>query len=176
MFRYVIIISIVTFLWIPGISPAESDNYRAEYETTIEASIDDVWYAFTTAEGLAGWIAPLVEIDFTVGGKMQTNYNPEGKIGDPSTIENTILSFDPKRMLSLKATKFPEGFPFVEAGRKLWSVFYFEELSPTETKIRIVGLGYTDDEPSQKLREFFEASNADLIVKLEASLQARETE
>ena len=101
------------------------------------------------------WLAPLVEIDFAIGGKIRSNYNPNGKIGDATTIENTILSFDPKRMISLRPTKFPVGFPFVEAAKKEWTVFYFQKISSTRTKVTLVGLGYTDDEQSRKLREFF---------------------
>ena len=42
------------------------------------------------------------DVDLKVGGKMLTHYDPKGRIGDPDTIENTILSFEPKRMLSIK--------------------------------------------------------------------------
>lgn len=152
-----------------GIAPT-ADNSRSVYETEINAGIDDVWTAFSTNEGLRSWMAPLVEIDLIVGGLIKANYNPDGKIGDENTIENTILAYDPKRMLSLKATKFPKGFPFVEAAKESWSVFYFSEISPAQTKITIVGLGYTDDEQSQKMHSFFEAANKYSMDKLNESL------
>ena len=81
-------------------------------EAIIDAPIQRVWAAFTTADGLKSWMVPHAQIDLRVGGKMLTNYNPAGAIGDPETIENTILSFEPLRMLSIKATKAPESFPF----------------------------------------------------------------
>ena len=59
--------------------------------------------------------------------------DPAGEIGDPGTIVNTILAYDPKRMLALKATGYPEGFPFAEAAKATWSVFYFEPASETTT-------------------------------------------
>ncbi len=96
-------------------SVVAADNNRVVYETEIDADIDAVWNAFTTNDGLQKWMASLVEIEFAVGGKMKSNYNAKGKIGDETTIENTILSFDPMRMLSLKATGFPKGFPFEDA-------------------------------------------------------------
>ena len=123
-----------------------ADSNRVVYETEIDADIDAVWNAFTTNDGLQTWMAPLVEIELAVGGKMKSNYNANGRIGDETTIENTILSFDPMRMLSLKATGFPKGFPFEDAAKATWSVFYFTELSSSRTKITVVGLGYTDDE------------------------------
>ncbi len=157
--------------WSACSMTAVADDHRAVYETEIDADIDAVWKAFTTSEGLRQWMAPLVEIDLAVGGKMRANYNPAGKIGDATTIENTILSFDPKRMLSLKATGFPEGFPFVEAAKATWSVFYFSKLPSGRTKITVVGLGYTDDAQSRKMRSFFAAANKYSLDKLNEALQ-----
>jgi len=59
------------------------------------------------------------------------------KLGDVTTIENTILCYDPKRMLSIKATAFPEGFEFVDAAKETWSIFYFAKVSDSKTKITV---------------------------------------
>ena len=147
-------------------SDLRAENGREILEVEIDANIDDVWRAFTTTEGLKTWAAPLVEIDFRVGGKWRANYNEAGELGDETTIENTILSYDPKRMLSLKATKFPEGFPFIEAAKNTWSVFYFAAVSESRTKVTVVGLGYTDDEQSQRMRAFFALANKQPLDKL----------
>ena len=72
-------------------SVAIADDHRVVYETEIDADIDAVWNAFTTNDGLQSWMAPLVEIELVVGGKMKANYNAKGRIGDDTTIENTIL-------------------------------------------------------------------------------------
>lgn len=151
-------------------SIASADGNRVVYETEIDADIDAVWSAFTTNAGLKTWMAPLVEIELAVGGTMKANYNSKGKIGDATTIENTILSFDPKRMLSLKATVFPKGFPFEDAAKATWSVFYFSELPSSRTKITVVGLGYTDDEQSKKMRSFFATANKHSLDKLNEAL------
>jgi uncharacterized protein YndB with AHSA1/START domain len=144
---------------------------REVFEVEIDASIDDVWHAFTTTEGLQSWVAPLSDIDLKVGGKWRANYKADGVLGDPSTIENTILSYDPKKMLSLKATGFPEGFEFVDAAKETWSVFYFEALSEQKTKITVVGLGYNDTVQSQKMRAFFAAANQYSMDQLSAALK-----
>ena len=170
MFRRVILLSAALFSLVL-ICPVVADDDRAVYETEIDADIDAVWEAFTTQEGLRSWMAPLVEIDLAVGGKMRANYNPEGEIGDSTTIENTILCFDPRRMLSLKVAKFPEGFPFEEAAKETWSVFYFEALPSSRTKITVVGLGYTDSEDSQRMRGFFATANQHSLDKLNEVLK-----
>jgi uncharacterized protein YndB with AHSA1/START domain len=150
--------------------PVLADETREVFEIEIDAGVDAVWEAFTTTPGIKSWVAPLAEIDFRVGGKWRANYNAEGKLGDPTTIENTILAYDPKRMISLKATTFPEGFPFVEAARETWTVFYFAPVTTSRTKITVVGLGYTDSEQSQEMRSFFEEANEYSLKELEKAL------
>lgn len=153
-----------------GPRPVHADS-REVIETEVDAAIDEVWSAFTTTAGLKRWCAPLVEIDFKVGGKMRANYDSEGVLGDVNTIENTILSFDPRRMLSLKATKAPAGFPFPNAIKEVWTVLYFEETAPGKTRITLVGLGYTDTEESRKMRGFFEVANQYEFNKLKESFR-----
>jgi len=154
-------------------SIAVAQERREVFEVEIDASIDDIWDAFTTTEGIKSWVAPLAEVDFKVGGKWRANYNKDGKLGDASTIENTILCYDPKRMISLKATGFPENFPFKEAAKDTWSIFYFEPVSKTRTKITVVGLGYNDTPQSKKMRAFFETANKYSIDKLSAALKKK---
>lgn len=163
------ILSFVAVLAFTSVAMAE--EAREVFEAEIDAGVDDVWAAFTTTEGMKSWVAPLADIDFKVGGKWRANYNKEGKLGDASTIENTILCYDPKRMISLKATGFPESFPFKEAAKETWSVFYFEPVSDTKTKITIVGLGYNDTEQSKKMRSYFKTANKYSLDQLIAALK-----
>ena len=142
------------------------------HEGIIHASVDDVWAAFTTKDGLESWMVAHAEIDLRIDGKMRTNYQADGAIGDSNTIENTILSFDPKRMLSIKATKPPANFPFKSAIKSTWSVMYFDALSPKRTRLRIIGLGYGTDEEATKMRAFFEMGNAWTISKLQEKFPA----
>ena len=151
-----------------ALAVAEDDRQVLEIE--IDASIDQVWDAFTTTAGFKSWAAPLADVDFKIGGKWRANYNPQGKLGDATTIENTILSYDPRRMLSIRPTRFPQGFPFVEAARQTWTVFYFSPVTKARTKVRLVGLGYTDDKQSQQLRAFFLQGNKFSLQKLAQAL------
>lgn len=146
---------------------------REVFDVEIDASIDEIWEAFTTTEGLKSWVAPLADIDFRVGGKWRANYNKDGALGDASTIENTILCYDPKRMIALKATGFPEDFQFKEAAKDMWSVFYFTPLSEARTKITIVGLGYNESEESQKMLAFFKPANKFTMDQLSAAMKKK---
>jgi uncharacterized protein YndB with AHSA1/START domain len=137
------------------------------HEAVVEASLERVWTAFTTSEGLRSWLAPHAEIDLRVGGLMRANYNPQGQLGDPQTIENTILSFDPGRMLSIRVSKAPDNFPFRSAIRQMWTVVYFEAAGADRTTVRDVSLGFGTDEESQQMRAFFNQGNAATLKQLQ---------
>jgi len=158
------------------VQPAVGENSRVTDEFEIDANIETVWRAFTTNEGLQSWAAPLADIDLRVGGKWRSNYNPDGQLGDETTIENTILSYDPMRMLSLKATGFPKDFAFAEAAKETWSVFYFSSTADNKTKITIVGLGYNETEQSQQMRSFFKPANEYSMGQLKLALEQPDSE
>lgn len=61
-------------------------------EGVVSAPVTAVWYAWTTTEGLKSWLAPHAEMDLRIGGLMRSNYDPEGELGGPGTIENRVLA------------------------------------------------------------------------------------
>jgi uncharacterized protein YndB with AHSA1/START domain len=137
------------------------------HEGVVDAPLDQVWTAFSTGEGLRSWLAPHAEIDLRVGGIMRSNYNASGKLGDPETIENTILSFEPHRMISIRVSRAPENFPFPNAVYQMWTVVYFDAIRPNQTGIREVSLGFTTDPESQRMRAFFQKGNATTLSQLQ---------
>jgi uncharacterized protein YndB with AHSA1/START domain len=145
----------------------ESSAAQQVVEGMISAPVSDVWAALATKEGQESWNVAHADIDLKIGGKMRTHYDAAGRIGDPNTIENIILCFEPSRMLAIQVLNPPEKFPFKNAIKKVWTVIYFENAGPLLTRLRIVGNGYGDDDESRKLRSFFERGNAYTLQKLQ---------
>ena len=148
-------------------SGSAGDTSPLIHEGLVEAPVAQVWEAFTTSKGAESWMVAHAEVDLRIGGKMRTHYDPKGKLGDPGTIENTILSFHPERMLSMRNTKAPAKFKDAEAFQKTWTVIYFEKMGPKQTKVTVVGLGWGADEASQRVRAFFDRGNAYTLKKLQ---------
>jgi uncharacterized protein YndB with AHSA1/START domain len=144
-----------------------ADDNRLVHEGIVAAPVKDVWQAFTTKEGQESWMVAHSEIDLRVGGLMRTHYDRNGVIGDAKTIENMIICYDPERMLAMKVHKPPEGFPFPTAVKTMWTVVYFDADAPQTTRLRVVGLGFGDDEESKKMRAFFDRGNAFTLKKLQ---------
>lgn len=166
--------------WVPIVNQTSKrgrpdDNASDQVtEGLIEAPVDTVWMALTTKEGQESWNVAHAEIDLKIGGKMRTHYDATGRIGDPNTIENNILCFEPGRMLAIQVTNPPEKFPFKDAIKKMWTVIHFRSAGPSLTRLRIVGTGYSDDDESRKLRSFFERGNAYTLKKLQEKFVARD--
>src|SRR5262245_60762921 len=134
----------------------ETDRLRLE--AVIDAPVDAVWDAYTTKAGLESWMVPHADVDLKVGGKFRTHFEPTGKIGDDQTIEHTILSFEPKRMLSLKMLKTPAGFPFERSFSQLWSIVYFMP-EGGKTRVTEVTMGFDQSLESQQLKQFLNEGN-----------------
>ena len=142
-------------------------------EGVVDAPVEQVWAGSAPGRASSRGTWPHADVDLRVGGLMRTHYDPKGKIGDPDTIENTILSFEPNRMLSIRVANPPAKFPFKNAIRSVWQVIRLEPTGPATTRLRITGLGYGDDEESRKLRGFFDKGNAYTLKKLQEKFAAK---
>lgn len=161
------VVSSLLFFFLLASSAAAAELAPILSEGIVKAPPSAVWKAWTTSEGLRSWLAPLAEIDLRIDGLMRTNYNAKGALGDDGTIENRILSFEPERMLSIKVAKAPASFPFPNAVKDMWTVIYLQEQEGGRTLVRAVGLGFTDDPESVRMREFFQKGNDFTLQELQ---------
>jgi uncharacterized protein YndB with AHSA1/START domain len=163
---------LVTLTLLPARASAQ-DDHPLIHEGIVGAPPDQVWAAFTTKAGLESWMVAHAEIDLKLGGLMKTQYNPNGTTDDASAIVNQILSYEPSRMLSFHVVKAPTTFPFPGAIKKMWTVVYFEAHGEKATRVRVVCLGFTDDQQSQEMREFFMRGNAITLEHLQKRFAPR---
>ena len=157
---------------LPFVCRAEDDSGLID-EGIVNAPLEQVWAAYTTKAGLESWMVAHAEIDLRVGGKMKTRYDPKGTTDDAKAIENTILSYEPMRMVSFRVTKAPQGFPFPNAITNMWTVVYFEPQGEKATRVREICLGFGKDDESKKMREFFKRGNAITMKGLQKRFDAK---
>lgn len=142
------------------------------HEAVIGVPPEKVWAVFTTGEGFKNFGVAMADVDMRVGGKIRSNYSPQGTLDDAGSIEQTILAYEPMRMFAFRTTKVPDKFPFPKAMAKCWNVAYIEDLGDGRTRLTLKGMGYDDaDEESVKMRAFFDAGNAWSMQKLRANLE-----
>lgn len=158
-------LTVVLFFLVSSVATHASDTIVTE--GVIDAPVSDVWDAWTTTAGLAKWLAPHSDIDLRIDGLMRAAYDPEGTLGDASTIENRILAYEPLRMLTIRVVKAPTDFPFKERIGDMWTVLSFQEAENGKTRLRIAGLGFGGDSESLKMKAFFEQGNAFTLAQLQ---------
>jgi uncharacterized protein YndB with AHSA1/START domain len=160
------ILAIVSLVVSPTALPQSYESIVSE--GIVNAPPVEVWKAWTTSEGLQSWLAPHADIDLRIGGLMRTNYSAAGKLDDAESIANRVLAFEPERMLTIQVAKTPESFPFKNAVKSMWTVLYFQPTTDGKTLVRVVGLGFSTDEESQKMKAFFARGNAFTLEELQA--------
>ena len=140
-------------------------------EVLVSAAVDDVWRAYTTAEGWTGWAAPQAEIDLRVGGTIRTAY--VGEIGGANTNTLQIVNYVPQRLLSLRAD-VTDNWPEVlrRDADRLSNVILFESVGPNATQVQSFGIGYTASPELEQLMSFFIESNERLLGNLKHYLES----
>jgi uncharacterized protein YndB with AHSA1/START domain len=145
-----------------------ADTSPLVVEGIINAPPAEVWKVFSTSEGFKAFGVAQCDMDFRPGGLIRGSYDPKVSIDDPRTIQNRILAYEPERMMAFRIDRPPAGFPFPNAWKETWTVATLADLGDGRTALRLAGMGYTSDEESQKMREFFSAGNAWSMKKLQS--------
>lgn len=141
-------------------------------ELVIQAPLDRVWEAYTSEKGWKAWVAPIVEIDFKVGGTIKTHYDPASSIGDPGTNQITIVNYVPETLLTLQADLTDNWPHFMKEDQaRLYNVIFFEALDRNRTRVMSYGSGYRNNEDYRNLMDFFIQANTTTMEKLKKYLE-----
>jgi uncharacterized protein YndB with AHSA1/START domain len=128
------------------------------FETTVPASLDEVWSAFTTSEGLSTWLTPGAVVDLRKGGEWTAHF-PGGATGG-----GTIIDFTSKMKIVMSA-KAPPMFPHVAAERTT-AIWTFESLGEKETRVKLRQTGWKEGEEWDKAYDYLATGNAQLLDTL----------
>ncbi len=160
------------------VDSTQSNNMVLIQTFEVKATLDQVWDAYTTKKGWESWVAPVAEVDFKIGGHIQTNYDKNAKIGDKGTIRLHIINYVPNKMITLQA-EVTDNFPAImkKDAKNLFNVIVFEETQTNTAKITSYGIGYRKSAEYIKMMKFFisgnEASHQQLISYLESGQQTK---
>jgi uncharacterized protein YndB with AHSA1/START domain len=129
-----------------------------KFEVSVPASVEAVWEAFSTSEGLSTWLTPGAVVDLRKGGEWTAHF-PGGKTGGGS-----ILSFIPRREMVLSAMA-PEFFPTVRAERTTATFRFFPQGKAT-TLVQLDQTGWKEGAEWDKAYEYLAAGNMQLLETL----------
>ncbi len=140
-------------------------------EVVVEASLDEVWAAWTTAEGLK-FASPESRVELRVGGPyewfLHLEADEKGKRGGESA---QILSFLPKEMLAFDWT-FPPSLPSLRySGVKTQVVVLFDSLDEGRVRVRFAQHGWQDGEDWDAGYAYFDEAWSWVLGQLEAHFE-----
>jgi len=139
------------------VTKSDSPEKSLLFEVTVPTTVNEVWRAFTTKEGLQEWLWYDMTVDLREGGDWIVNY-PGGKTGG-----GTIVSFEPKRSITFRAMA-PEQFPEVRRERTT-AVFSFEPAGEG-TKVTLLQTGWKSGKEWDDAFEYLSKGNAQLLGQL----------
>jgi uncharacterized protein YndB with AHSA1/START domain len=127
------------------------------FEVTVAGSLDEVWAAFTTTDGLGTWLWRDARVDARPGGDWLA-------IFPQSTGGGTIVSLTPKTQLVISALA-PEKFPTVREQRTR-ATFEFAAVTPSSTTVTLVQTGWKAGAEWDAVYEYLADGNAALLTQL----------
>jgi uncharacterized protein YndB with AHSA1/START domain len=135
----------------------------------VPASVDDVWQAWTTPEGVVTFFAPQARVELAVGGVYEMYFAPQSPEGLRGGEGCKILSFVPGEMLSF-TWNAPPSLPEVRK-EHTWVVLYFKALEPAKTQVSMVHLGWQMGEEWQKALQYFDRAWEVVLGRLQYRFQ-----
>lgn len=71
-----------------------------EFELKLDSPIEEVWQAWTTAEGITSFFAPACNLDLRPGGAYEIFFNPDEPPGQRGGDDMILLALQPPHLLS----------------------------------------------------------------------------
>lgn len=164
-----------------GVSPTWDDPEGDQLdrvllkERSIDASVAEVWHAWSTKDGLEGFLCETATIDLKPGGAFEILFAVDAPEGQRGSEGCQVVALTPLSNLTFTWNS-PPGLPEVRTQRTNVII----ELMPSEdastTTLRILSVGWGTGEQWQASYRYFDAAWETVLDWLEASLAPEETD
>ena len=131
----------------------DQSNKILRRDMLVPASLEEVWDAWTTTEGVKTFFSSEAMVELVVGGSYEIYFNLKAKEGLRGSEGCKILSYLPMEMLSFEWNAPPD---FGELrGQHTRVVLHFKEFEPGKVKVVLSHLGWGKGEDWDKLYDYF---------------------
>jgi uncharacterized protein YndB with AHSA1/START domain/uncharacterized protein YciI len=123
-------------------------------EVTVPATLEEVWNAWTTTEGVKSFFSPNAKVELRVGGPFEIYFMMDAPYGMRGSEDCRILSYLPMEMLSFEWNAPPD---FGDLRYQLTRVILqFDEIEPGKIKVVLAQAGWGKGEDWDKLFDYFD--------------------
>lgn len=140
-----------------------------ELSSIVEASLSDVWQAWTTTEGVQGFFAPEAKIELKVGGAFELYFDTKAEMGCRGTEGMRIQTYVPERILAFDWCNPPQ-FNDIQQ-RKTWVVLEFSELDDELCEVTLTHLGWGEGPDWEDVHEFFCSAWEKVLRRFERNMR-----
>jgi uncharacterized protein YndB with AHSA1/START domain len=122
--------------------PSSAAERSINKEVVVAASVDEVWSAWTTREGIVTFFAPDAVVDARVGGAFHIHVNPLAPAGQKGADDMRFLALQPKMMISFDWNA-PPSLPEARAQRT-FVIVRFTAVDNKATRVTLHHTGWGD--------------------------------
>jgi len=130
----------------------------------VNASVDDVWDAWTTRAGIVSFFAPDAKIEPRVGGAFEVYIDPEAPPGSRGADDMRFMALQPKQMLSF-TWNAPPHLPEARAQRT-FVVLRFQPIGDRQTRVTLHHVGWGDGGEWDKAYAYFDKAWGGVLANL----------
>ena len=130
----------------------------------VNASVDDVWDAWTTRAGIVSFFAPDAKIEPRVGGAFEVYIDPEAPPGSRGADDMRFMALQPKRMLSF-TWNAPPHLPEARAQRTL-VILRLQPVGDKQTRVTLHHVGWGDGGEWDQAYAYFDKAWGGLLANL----------
>jgi len=142
--------------------PSKNPERIIRAETIVDASLEEVWDAWTTEEGIKSFLAPACNIGLRVDGPYEIFFDPEAEPGRRGSEGARILAFQPKKMLSFTWSAPPH----LSEVRKQWNhvTVRLKQASKGQTKVTLTHDGWGEGKEWDEAFEYFTKAWVNVVL------------
>ena len=148
---------------VPSVATAAERSLNKE--VVVQATVDQVWDAWTTAEGIVGFFAPAAEIDARVGGAFHVFMDPGAAAGSKGADDMRFLALQPKKMISFDWNA-PPHLPLARAQRT-FVIVRMESVDAQQTRVTLHHTGWGEGGEWDKAYAYFDRAWGNVLANLQ---------
>lgn len=157
------LLALVAACWI-AVPAAEAAERAIDKTIDVNASVDDVWDAWTTRAGIVSFFAPDAKIEPRVGGAFEIYIDPDAPPGSKGADDMRFMALQPKQMLSF-TWNAPPHLPEARAQRTL-VVLHFQPIGEKQTRVTLHHVGWGDGGEWDKAYAYFDKAWGGVLANL----------
>ena len=144
---------------------AHADERRLFKEVVVKAPVEDVWKAWTTAEGIQSFFAPEAVVQPRPDGAFHLHFNPYAPPGLKGADDMRVMALQDQRLLSF-TWNAPPHLPEVRSQRTFVTV-RMEPAGAGETRVGIHHSGWGDGGQWEQAYDYFDKAWVNVLASLQ---------